>query len=247
MSKYSQQLSDHYDMVIKEIQNGESLKFICETYDLNYHTFYKKIKKENPDVLKRKWTSDAKRKRYSDVQKIKLDNDTIIDMYKNKKMSARKIANEFGVAQNTILRILRENNVSKNSQSVYWTDEKREHQRKLCYDGKIGIHAQGDGAYRFTKPEKDFAAWCDENNIRYERQYQISDGMHRYDFKINNTNILVEIDGEYWHSSPAQKEKDAQFEKEAFENGLTVLRFSDKIIHETKSKCFNELFSYVQG
>ena len=45
MSKYSQQLSDHYDTVIKEIQNGESLKYICETNDLNYFVFYKKIKK----------------------------------------------------------------------------------------------------------------------------------------------------------------------------------------------------------
>lgn len=245
MSKYSQQLNDHYDMVISEIRKGESLKFICEANDLNYFVFYKKIKKENPGILERNWTSDSKKKRYSDVQKINLDDGVIVDMYKNKKISARKIANEFGVTQNTILRILRENNVPKNNQSTYWTDEKRERQRQLCYDGKIGVHTQGNGAYRFTKPERDFAAWCDENKIGYERQYQISDGMHRYDFKIDSANILVEIDGEYWHSSPEQREKDTQFEKEASKNGLTVLRFSDKIIHETRSKCFNELLSYV--
>lgn len=245
MSKYSQQLAENYDIVIKEIQNGESLKYICETNDLNYFAFYKKIKKENPDILKKNWKSDSKKKRYSDVQKIKLDESSVIDMYKNQKNSARKIADKFGVVQNTILRILRENNVPKNNQSSYWTEEKKERQRQLCYDGKIGIHAQGDGAYRFTKPERDFASWCDENNIDYERQYQIDSGMHRYDFKISNSDIVIEIDGKYWHSSSEQKEKDAQFEKEAIENGLTVLRFSDTIINETKMECFKELLSYV--
>ncbi len=245
MSKYSEQLTSNYDMVVKEIQDGESLRHVCEVNDLNYFAFYNKIKKENPGILKRNWSSEAKRKRYSEIHKIKLDEVAIIDMYKNKKMSAKKIAGEFGVVQNTILRILRENDVPKNNQSLYWTEEKRERQRQLCYDGIIGVHAQGDGAYRFTKPERQFASWCKEHNIQYERQYQIDKGMHRYDFKILGTNILVEIDGEYWHSSTEQKKKDREFEGQAAENGLTVLRFSDIVINNTKTKCFEELFKYV--
>jgi very-short-patch-repair endonuclease len=246
MSKYSRQLKLYYDIVVKELQDGESLKYICETNDLNYFAFYKKIKKENPDVLKRDWTSNSKKKRYSEVQKIKLDEAVIIDMYKNQKISARKIADNFNVVQNTILRILRENKVPKNDQSNYWTEEMKEHQRTLCYDAKIGIHSQGDGAYRFTKPERDFTAWCCENNIKYERQYQISKGTHRYDFKIDGTSVLVEIDGEFWHNKPEQKEKDSRFEKDAKNEGFTVLRFSDKVINSTKSRCFEELFNYVQ-
>ena len=245
MSKYAQQVADNYDMVIGEIKKGESLRYVCQANNLNYFSFYKKIKKENPGILKRDWSSEVKRKRYSERHKIKLDEAAIIDMYKNKKMSAKKIADEFDVVQNTILRILRENNVPKNNQSLYWTEEKRQRQRQLCYDGIIGVHAQGDGAYRFTKPERQFASWCEEHDIQYERQYQIDKGMHRYDFKILGTSILVEIDGEFWHSSLEQKKKDKEFEGQASENGLTVLRFSDIMINDTKTKCFEELFKYV--
>jgi very-short-patch-repair endonuclease len=241
MSKYSQQLINNYDMVISEIQNGESLRHICEAYDLNYYVFYKKIKKEKPNLLKRDWKSASKKKRYSEAQKIRLDENRICEMYKSELVSAGKIAKEFGVAQNTILRILRENEVKKNSQSLYWTDEMREAQRRRCYDGEVGIHAQGDGAYRFTKPERDFAAWCDMNDIGYTRQFQIEASKHRYDFRIGETYLLVEIDGEFWHNTSEQKKKDLEFEKEAKENGFTVIRFSDRIIRETKTKCFNDI------
>lgn len=245
MSKYSRQLINYYEIVIEEIQNGESLKHVCEKHDLNYYAFYKKIKKENPGILKRDWKSLSKKKRYSESQKIRLDEKRICEMYTNKLISARKIAKEFGVAQNTILRILRENGIKKNNQSLYWTDEMREAQRQKCHDGEIGIHAQGVGAYRFTKPEKDFVAWCDAKGIEYTRQYQIEAGKHRYDFIIGRTFLLVEIDGEFWHNTYEQKKKDLEFEREAKENGFTVVRFSDTIIRETKAECFNDILDLL--
>lgn len=245
--KYSQQILENYSMVVSELKKGESLRQICKVNDLDYFAFYKKIKKDDPDILSRNWTSDVMRKRMSAGQKIVLDTDLIIDMYTKDLLSARKIAEHFNVVQNTILRILRDNNVPKNSQKLYWTDDKREAQRQLCYDGVIGIHAQGDGAYRFTKPERDFAQWCEDNNVPYTRQYQIEKGMHNYDFKIEGTNLIVEIDGVYWHSTPEQKLKDLQFEEEANKNGLTLLRFSDIIINQTKTQCFEEVLTYMKG
>jgi very-short-patch-repair endonuclease/transposase-like protein len=245
MSKYLQQIKNNYDMVISEIEKGESLKYICETHDLNYHAFYKKIKEETPGALKRKNISTLRKKRYSEAQKIRLDEEKICQMYKDEHISARKIAKKFGVVQNTILRILRENGIEKNSQSLYWTDEMREAQRKKCYDGIIGIHSQGDGAYRFTQPERDFASWCDCKNIKYTRQYQIENGRHRYDFRIDGTFILVEIDGEFWHNTNKQKKKDLLFEKEAKEKGFTVIRFSDTMIQKTKTECFNDILSLI--
>lgn len=244
MSKYEQQIIDNYETVMNEIKNGESLSAVCESLGLNYFAFYKKIKSENPSILNRS-QSDKVRQRNADTKKIKLDSTEIIRMYKEELVPAKRIAEKYNVAQNTILRILKENGVEKNNQSVYWTEEKRARQRQLCYDGVIGIHSQGGGAYRFTKPEKKFARWCEENDIAYERQYQISPGMHRYDFKILGTNILVEIDGEFWHNTPKQKQKDDMFEAQAKEHGLTVIRFSDKTIYKTKTECFSRLFEYL--
>lgn len=70
--------------------------------------------------------------------------------------------------------------------------------------------------------------------------------MHNYDFKIEGTNLLVEIDGEYWHNTPEQQEKDRIFELEANQNGLTLLRFSDTIMRQTKNKCFVKVLNYLK-
>lgn len=56
-----------------------------------------------------------------------------------------------------------------------------------------------------NKLEKLVASILDENNIPYHFQFflKTKDGICKsYDFKIKNTNILIEIDGDYWHGGP---------------------------------------------
>jgi len=56
-----------------------------------------------------------------------------------------------------------------------------------------------------NKLEKLVASILDENNIPYHFQFflKTKDGICKsYDFKIKNTNILLEIDGDYWHGGP---------------------------------------------
>ncbi len=48
-----------------------------------------------------------------------------------------------------------------------------------------------------TLPEKLVAEILDRYNIQYIRQFLIED--KSYDFHIVNTNILIEVDGTYWH------------------------------------------------
>jgi hypothetical protein len=45
----------------------------------------------------------------------------------------------------------------------------------------------------------------DENNIKYTHQFFLNkDGICKsYDFKIKDTNILLEVDGDYWHGGPS--------------------------------------------
>ena len=53
---------------------------------------------------------------------------------------------------------------------------------------------------RDTKPERMFASLLDLNNILYEKQKPVK--KYRCDFYIPEYNLIVEIDGDYWHANP---------------------------------------------
>ncbi len=232
-----------YEQIIAELEQGESLNHLCKTQGLKYHSLYGKIKKERPELLSRQNKSAKVAARHS--RPIPLDEQEIIRLYLEEKMPAAAIAKQFGVVQNVILKRLREASVALNNQGVYWTDERREHQRALCFDGVIGIHAQGPGSYRYTKIEQAFAAWCDERNIEYTRQFQLMPKHHRYDFLINGTKLLVEIDGEYWHTREQQIVKDKIFVDEAVKMGYNVLRFTDREMTASNMTCFERIYEWI--
>ena len=57
-----------------------------------------------------------------------------------------------------------------------------------------------------NKLEKFVSSILDESNIKYHFQFFIKnkEGICKsYDFKIKDTNILIEIDGDYWHGGPS--------------------------------------------
>jgi len=95
--------------------------------------------------------------------------------------------------------------------------------------------------------EVKFAKILDELNILYERQFFITKKM--YDFKIENTNILIEVDGDYWHCNPVkypngpkyrmQKEniiRDQLKNQLAKDNGYNLLRFWETdVLHNQKN------------
>ena len=90
-----------------------------------------------------------------------------------------------------------------------------------------------------TKPELEFAAYLDSSNIGYKKQFIIQFGKigidrfrHAYDFHILNTNILVEIDGDYWHSRPGAVERDSECDKVASDHGYHVLRIKTSNLKE---------------
>lgn len=232
-----------YEEVVNEIRTGNSLKNICEQHSLNYHRLYGKIRQDFPGLMSRRKSSLVK-ERCKKAQEIPLNNDEVVRLYAVEKLSARDIADRMGVVQNVILKRLRECGVPKNNQGDYWTDERREHQAKLCHDGVIGIH-NPNNKYRFTGIEQQFAKWLEEHNIAYERQKQLKKGRHRYDFHILGTKLLVEIDGTYWHNSASQREKDNRFVDEAAEMDYNVIRFSDIEIRDTMQQCFERILEWI--
>jgi G:T-mismatch repair DNA endonuclease (very short patch repair protein) len=82
-----------------------------------------------------------------------------------------------------------------------------------------------------TKPELAFAEQMDKLGISYKKQFVIQFGRigidrfrHAYDFHLLDTNILVEIDGDYWHSKPGAVERDSECDRVASDRGYHVIR-----------------------
>lgn len=81
-----------------------------------------------------------------------------------------------------------------------------------------------------TSIELLFIEYCNDNNIEFVHQFPIhtDNGSWLYDFLLPNLNLLVEVDGEYWHSTAKQINRDVIKNNIAKKNGYTLLRLSDK-------------------
>lgn len=98
-----------------------------------------------------------------------------------------------------------------------------------------------------TKPEKMFQLFLEDNNINYTKQHKIitDNGTWTYDFFLPDMNILVEIDGEYWHSKSKEIiNRDIIKGKIAKNNKLLLVRITDidfkpAIIFESEDQIIN--------
>lgn len=117
----------------------------------------------------------------------------------------------------------------KGSTLEYWIDKLGEekgieHFNEICYEkGKankyeyyIETYGEEEGLRRWKKKIYDCSKWTynnglndtcakllDKNNIIYEREFKIlkdNGRFYSYDFKIQN--LLIELNGTYWHCSP---------------------------------------------
>ena len=95
-----------------------------------------------------------------------------------------------------------------------------------------------------TEPEKKFETWLQSNNISYKSPYPLKGKL--YDFYIPSMNMLVEIDGIYWHGKGILDEELSETQKLnrnndrikdciAKENGYNLLRiWEDEIKNVSK-------------
>jgi len=81
-----------------------------------------------------------------------------------------------------------------------------------------------------TKPEREFKKYLNDLGIEFEEQFRLHNRL--YDFKIGN--VLIEVDGNYWHCNPEiykepnsqQKEimkRDSYKNKLAKKNGYKII------------------------
>jgi very-short-patch-repair endonuclease len=81
---------------------------------------------------------------------------------------------------------------------------------------------------RPTSIERKLYEILNELEIPHEAQYQI--GKYVVDALIPNINLIIEADGEYWHSKPEQIEKDKIRDKWLTEKGYQIIRLPGKEI-----------------
>ena len=112
------------------------------------------------------------------------------------------------------------------------------------------------GHYKNTKPELKMKDILNFLNIPFKHQFRL--GNHLFDFHILNTNILIEVDGDYYHGNPKKfsklnkiqienKQRDIKHNKIAKTNNFILLRFwQDDILHNEKI-VIEELRRFLNG
>lgn len=63
--------------------------------------------------------------------------------------------------------------------------------------------------YGTSKLEEDFAKeFLEKLKVPYQYQFEAKDIGRFYDFYLPQSNLIIEIDGDYWHGNPDKYEKD---------------------------------------
>lgn len=80
---------------------------------------------------------------------------------------------------------------------------------------------------RITKPEKQMMDILDELHIEYIKEYYTDDTSFPYfaDFYLYEYNIIIEVDGTYWHNYPTGSARDTLKDIILSKEGYLVLRF----------------------
>ena len=68
-------------------------------------------------------------------------------------------------------------------------------------------------------------------NIEFEEQYPI--GQYIADVYILDSELVIEWDGDYWHSLKRNKERDIRKDKYLKRKGLRVLRFWEHEVYDS--------------
>jgi very-short-patch-repair endonuclease len=97
-----------------------------------------------------------------------------------------------------------------------------------CRKGALAAHMKiKRKGFKNTKPELDMKKILNDIGIEYKHQFRIMDIEHFYaaDFYIEKFNIVLEVDGVYWHNYPHYRPLDLIRIKEMKDNGYNVIRF----------------------
>jgi|TARA_Y100000310_G_scaffold303898_1_gene342601 very-short-patch-repair endonuclease len=114
---------------------------------------------------------------------------------------------------------------SRDKNPEYYSEIKRK-------AGSVSHHNQH--RYKKNNPEKKFEKILNDNKIEYDYSPVMSE--YQYDFKIKNKRILIEIDGDYWHSNPKFYNEDGSNGRRKLNNIQINKKKKDKKKEESADK-----------
>jgi very-short-patch-repair endonuclease len=83
-------------------------------------------------------------------------------------------------------------------------------------------------------------------NIKYQKQVPLCN-IAIVDFYLPEYRIIIQCDGDYWHTRPGAKERDNKQDNVLVFNGFNVYRFWEHEINESVEKCINNVFSIYEA
>jgi very-short-patch-repair endonuclease len=126
--------------------------------------------------------------------------------------------------------------VKSDQQKIYDEQQRiqKQNDRSFTQDGQ-GQYRDAKGRIIFTKPERNLMdimrRYQEDGIIKYNivPQFPVRIGNAEYplDFGIGELKLGIEADGETFHSSPEQAQKDQERDKKLNQAGWTILRFTD--------------------
>ena len=115
-------------------------------------------------------------------------------------------------------------------------------QRKIRSRKRVEYLVSNTGKSVNTSIELKCRDFLIANEIQFEQQFilETDKSSWAFDFFIPNRNLLIEVDGEYWHRKPKQINRDILKSNAAADAGFILLRFSSddlnfKLIFEDDS------------
>jgi len=110
---------------------------------------------------------------------------------------------------------------------------------------------------KMSKPERIMQEILDGIGIDYTYQYELSGFF--YDFYIPSKNLLIEVDGDFWHCKPGTKHEIPVMKEQitntandkkktaiVYANGYTLLRFWESDIHSNRLQVIKTLIENLE-
>lgn len=92
-----------------------------------------------------------------------------------------------------------------------------------------------------TSIEQKIAKELDKRQIKYQQNIGLCN-IANVDFYLSKNKIVIECDGDYYHTLLGRKEHDAQRDRILIFNGFNVYRFWEHEINESSEKCIDKIF-----
>lgn len=168
------------------------------------------------------------------TRKLTEDPATIRDLYENA-LTLKQIAERYSVTPVTVMHYMKKHGIPRRSKGEANTlryvqnPKERERYRDMVFAGITGYPSSS----RESWIEIECRLTLERLGIAYEQEFKIVGHGHSYDFRVGN--LLIEMDGVYWHSNPKQAAKDAKHERIANEHGFRVVRITDAQVKDDPS------------